>query len=149
MPSKHLTMLARVAEGFGPLISKIVFVGGAVMDLYVTDGTAPESRPTEDIDCLLNPRSAFDLYQWEQELEACGFTRNPAGGPAAWHYEDIRVLIAPPKSPLLGYANRWYEEAVFHAHFHQLPSGPRIRIFEPAYFVAAKLEALLQRGGQD
>lgn len=142
-------MIHRVAEGFGILLDKVVFVGGAVMELYVTDGAAPESRPTEDIDCLINARSAFDLYQWEQELLNCGFKRRPGEGDAAWRYDDIRVNIAPVKAGLLGYFNRWYDEGVFHAHYHHLPSGRRIRIFEPAYFFAAKLEALRQRGNGD
>lgn len=58
--SKNLEMLALVAKGFGPLKDKVVFVGGATIDLYL-DAAAPEARATDDVDCVveIGARSKF------------------------------------------------------------------------------------------
>ncbi|GAB4421140.1 MAG: hypothetical protein OHK0039_35590 [Bacteroidia bacterium] len=152
MSGRTLESVQKVAQGFGELLDRVIFVGSAVMRLYVTSGAAPESRPTEDIDCLIDARSRLDLFTWEQELLKRGFhKRDPQQSPTAhWRYGDIRLKIAPiQQAGLLGYTNRWFEEGAFHARTAHLPNGLRIRIFEPAYYFAAKLEAFDQRGGDD
>jgi predicted nucleotidyltransferase len=50
---------------------------------------------------------------------------------------------------LMGYQNRWYEEGVFHARPFALPDGQKIRLFHPAYYVAAKLDAFQNRGKEN
>ncbi|MDE2313915.1 MAG: hypothetical protein KGL04_07060, partial [Elusimicrobia bacterium] len=49
--TKNLALLAIVAQGLKSLKEKVVFVGGAIIDLHL-DPAAPESRPTDDVDCV-------------------------------------------------------------------------------------------------
>ena len=153
MPDRHLELLQTIARGFGELTSKVIFVGGAVLDLYITDDAAPEFRPTGDIDCLLNLPALLDHFQWEQMLTERGFQKHPpTDKPTShWIYEGIPLTISPIQGQieLLGYRNVWYEEGLFHTLIHQLPDGEEIRIFHPAYFTAAKVNAFLERGRED
>lgn len=45
-------MLLRAAEALRPLLDELVFVGGTVAELLVTDRTAPRVRPTDDVDAV-------------------------------------------------------------------------------------------------
>jgi len=60
------------------------------------------------------------------------------------------TLDLMPTSPeVLGFSNRWYEEAIRTAHAIQLREGLSIRLIDPASFVATKLEAFVDRGRGD
>jgi hypothetical protein len=67
----NVEMLARAAEAFGELKDEVVFVGGAVVDLFITDPAAPRhgsrrtwtswwrSRPTQR-----GPKSVSGCARW-------------------------------------------------------------------------------------
>jgi hypothetical protein len=50
MPGNNIEMVETVAAGLEELIQDVVFVGGAVAELYATLPAAEEIRPTEDVD---------------------------------------------------------------------------------------------------
>ena len=151
MPARNLEMLETVALGFGELIKRVVFVGGATLDLYVTDQAAPESRPLGDIDIVVGVSTLAEFHQLTDDLEQKGFKPKSTTNVHAqsWTYEGIPLHIMPMKSEIMGFYNRWYEEGVFHANSMTLPSGMQIRIFPPAYFLAAKIDAFEHRGEAD
>ncbi|MFN6946797.1 MAG: hypothetical protein ACK4ND_17755 [Cytophagaceae bacterium] len=43
----------KIARALGELNEKVVFVGGAVVSLYIDDPSADDVRPTKDIDISL------------------------------------------------------------------------------------------------
>ena len=45
----NLSILTTVARGLGHLCPSVVFVGGAVTELYAIDGAAPEVRTTAPV----------------------------------------------------------------------------------------------------
>jgi len=49
----NIHAVAEVALGLKELLSKMVFVGGAVISLYTDDEAAEEIRPTGDIDLTI------------------------------------------------------------------------------------------------
>lgn len=49
MNQENLAMLERALVNLGELAREVVFVGGATVDLWITDPAAPEFRPTQDI----------------------------------------------------------------------------------------------------
>jgi len=53
MPSDNTEMLQTVANGLGDLIDEVVFVGGAVAELYADDPASSDIRPTQDVDCTI------------------------------------------------------------------------------------------------
>lgn len=46
MNLENLKMLEQAIEHLEPLLNEVVFVGGATVELWVTDEAAPEFRPT-------------------------------------------------------------------------------------------------------
>ena len=55
----------------------------------------------------------------------------------------------PTKSKLLGSGNIGSERAFYAARHLKLPSGPRIRVSPATCFLATKMEAIDDRGGDD
>ncbi|MEM9985366.1 MAG: nucleotidyl transferase AbiEii/AbiGii toxin family protein [Bacteroidota bacterium] len=149
--SKKLESLLTVARGFGDWSNKVVFIGGKVLGLYLTDPAAPEHRPTEDVDCLISVPGIGMLLGWEDFLKNQGFTKaDPLQSPAThWYYQGHRVHLLPPNPELLGFENHWFEEGLFHARSQPLVEGLTIRIFTPVYYLSTKLEAMFARGWHD
>ena len=59
MPSTNILMLQTVANGLEELKDEIVFVGGAVAELYADNPAASDIRPTKDVDCIIELSSRF------------------------------------------------------------------------------------------
>ncbi|MBM3405482.1 MAG: nucleotidyl transferase AbiEii/AbiGii toxin family protein, partial [Bacteroidetes bacterium] len=57
-----------VALALGELNEKAVFVGGAVVSVYVNDPAADEARPTKDVDIALEIVTGGQLEKLRQEL---------------------------------------------------------------------------------
>lgn len=55
----------------------------------------------------------------------------------------------PTSEGILGFTNKWYIEGYAHAMEYVLDENYRIHIFSPPYFLATKLEAFKNRGGND
>jgi len=152
MPSRNINKIQNLATVLGEMLNNVVFVGGSVLELYVTDHAAYENRPTDDIDIIITAPTLGGFYSWEQELEKKGFVHiaeEECGKKHAWKHEELTVNLLPMFTESLGYTNRWYEEAVFHANSYPLPDGTAIKLFPPAYYLAAKIEAYQQRGKED
>jgi hypothetical protein len=56
----NLAILARAVTRLGPLVDKMVFLGGCATALLVTDPAAPEVRPTQDVDVITEVGSLAD-----------------------------------------------------------------------------------------
>ena len=65
---------------------------------------------------------------------------------------ELKVDFMPEDAEtadLLGCNNRWFKDGLANAQWHTLPSGCRIRLFTPPYFLGSKLEAYAGRGAQN
>lgn len=151
MPSTNIRMLQTVALGLGELKDEMVFVGGAVAELYADNPAASEIRPTIDVDCVIEIRSRLQFAQMEENLRAKGFTNDTSEGApiCRWIYKDIKVDVMPTDSSVLGFSNRWYEEGIEIKIQKTLPDGTEVFVFPPEYYLAAKFEAHKGRGGND
>lgn len=72
MPGENIKMLQTVANGLGELKDEMVFVGGAVAQLYADNPAASEIRPTIDVDCVIEIRSKYQFAQLEENIRARG-----------------------------------------------------------------------------
>lgn len=151
MPSTNIIMLQTVANGLGELKDEMVFVGGAVAELYADNPAASEIRPTLDVDCVIEISSRLQFNKMEENLRAKGFKNDTsAGAPICrWIYKDIKVDVMPTDSDVLGFSNRWYEEGIEIKIQKTLPDGTEVFVFPPEYYLAAKFEAHNSRGGND
>jgi predicted nucleotidyltransferase len=62
-----------VASCFGDLIDEVVFVGGMIRELLITDPAASAARPTQDVDCIVNAVSWVDYARLSEQLRSQGF----------------------------------------------------------------------------
>lgn len=110
MHSPNIDMLKTVAAGLGNLKDKVVFVGGAVAELYADNPAASDIRPTLDVDCIIEMSSRTKYAKLEEELRAKGFSNdNSPGAPICrWIYKSLKVDVMPTDEKILGFSNKWY-----------------------------------------
>ncbi len=148
----NLPYLRSVAEALGDdLRGQMVFVGGAVAGLLVTDPLADLVRATKDVDAVVkSSRAAF--HRIEKEVAKRGFQRDMTSDVICrWVHKESGVLfdLMPVEFDVLGFTNRWYPYAVETAITTDLGNGLSVRLVSAAAFVATKLEAFLDRGKGD
>lgn len=85
--SPNLDMLAVVAQGLRGFKEKLAFIGGATIDLYISFPADAASRPTDDVDCVVELASRGKYYAVEEELRSLGFKNSLGKGPVCrWEY---------------------------------------------------------------
>lgn len=145
-------MLGIVAQGLKGLKNEVVFVGGATVDLFITDPAATGTRETDDVDCVIELVGKAKYYALEDKLRALGF-RNPMDEEkpvlCRWKFRGITVDVMPTDAAVLGFSNRWYRDGMTHAEEFELPNGERVAVFSIPYLLASKLEAFHGRGRGD
>ena len=151
MPRANIEMLQIVAIGLGDLKEEIVFVGGAVAELYANDPAASDIRPTQDIDCVVETGTRLDHTKLEENLRAKKFAHDTTKGApiCRWIYREIRVDVMPADGDILGFKNKWYQDGVENRISKTLPDGSQIYVFSPEYYLASKFDAHHDRGGDD
>jgi hypothetical protein len=151
MHSANILMLQEVAKGLGELLEKVVFVGGAVAELYADDPASSGIRPTLDIDCVIEINSRKEFNNLEKILRLKGFVNDisPGAPICRWIYSDIKVDVMATEENVLGFSNLWYREGSEKKIVKFLPDGTAISIFPLEYYLASKFEALRNRGGHD
>ncbi len=134
-----------------PLLADLVFVGGQVAELLITDPAAVRIRPTDDIDVVTRAVTRGQYFELGQELRKLGFREDTSPGAplCRWHTEDgIRLDVMPVAGKILGFSNRWYERAIERPLEVQLEGLP-VRVVSAPVFLATKWEAFEGRGGED
>ena len=150
-PNPNLAMVERIASALGSLRERVVFLGGCATGLLLTDPAAPALRTTRDVDVVIEVGSRVAYSELGKEMTARGFRPDQSEGApiCRWTFEDLLLDLMPTDATLLGFGNRWYPDAIRTAWVCLLPSGQRIRVVAPAYFLATKLDAFNSRGGGD
>lgn len=143
-----IQLLSEVAIAFGELRQEVVFVGGATLSFYVDSVARPETRTTLDVDCVVELASSSARLKLETTLERLGFRHDTSEGAplCRWIIGDIPVDVMPTDERVLGFTNEWYKPGIANAKEIVLYSGITIRTFSLAFFLAAKIQALLNRG---
>jgi predicted nucleotidyltransferase len=151
MPNDNIDMLQTVAYGLEELKDEIVFVGGAVAELYADDPASSDIRPTQDVDCTIELSSYKEHTELEEDLRAKGFANDTSQGApiCRWIYQEIKVDVMPTNENVLGFNNQWYTGGVENKISKTLPNNTEIFVFPPEYYLASKFEAHNDRGGND
>ena len=145
----NITRIKAVSNALGELQNKVVFVGGATVSLYV-DRVAPESRPTDDVDVLVEIGTRWDFAAIEEQLRKMGF-QNDSSSKFLGRYllPGIIVDIMPTDEKILGFSNIWYSEGFKNSIDFTIDELHKVKIFSPTYFIASKIEAFKNRGKND
>jgi len=147
----NLPQLRRIAEALGDLREQLVFVGGSVAGLLVTDPLAESVRATRDVDAVIEAERAA-YYRFEQALTARGFHHDTQSDVICrWVHQETGLLfdLMPVEGAVLGFSNRWYPYVMETAMPVALSEGVTIRLVSAVAFVATKLEAFASRGRGD
>ena len=147
-----LQAIQLVAARLGSLIDRVVFLGGAVAGLLVTDPDASKPRPTRDVDIVV--AVAWLEYHAEGGLRAQLLERGfrevlDEGVICRWSIDGVSVDIMDATGQLFGFTNRWYLSSFAEARNHDIGDGLTIRLISPACFLATKLAAFADRGEGD
>jgi hypothetical protein len=126
----ELGALRAVANRLGPLREEVVFVGGMVRGLLISDPGASGSRPTDDIDLVAEVGSRAEYYKLGERLQALGFApdRRERAPLCRWLIDGLTVDVMPDHENVLGFSNRWYPSAFATAAWHSVGAAPHDRI---------------------
>lgn len=143
--SINIEIVAEVARALKHLKEDVVFVGGAVISLYVDDVAADEIRPTMDVDITLNMASLKDWAHLQEELAVLGFYPNPTGHALCnYLYNNIPVDFMTAHTTPFGPANSWYAIG-FEQPWTVKAKEELIKVFSAPCFLATKFEAFNHR----
>lgn len=146
---QNITRIKVVHHALGNLGEKVIFVGGPTVSLYA-DRPGSESRPTDDVDILIELLNYSGYSEVEDALRQKGFINDiDSGIICRYKVQGITVDVMPTEGGVLGFSNRWYPEGFSNSAEKDLGSNCIIKIFQPTYFLASKLEAFKGRGGGD
>jgi hypothetical protein len=143
-----LSVVSEIARALGNLNESVVFVGGAIVSIYVDDPAADEIRPTQDVDLTLKPLN-YDQQELDAKLAERGFHPDLQGHAiCTYKYNDIAVDIMPSTDTMRGPSNRWYSIGFDSIQKTSL-EGVTIQVLSSACYLAAKFEAYNHRGNDD
>ena len=137
--------LYQAASLLKDLNEQVVYVGGRIVGLLITDIVEDDVRPTFDIDV------AFDLdttdmvahYSLQKKLESLGF--KPEGNiNCRYVLDDFVMDVMYTDGTLQGINSNWYQAGFDNAIEIQI-KDKKIKIFNAVYFIASKLEAFTDR----
>lgn len=149
-PNPNLAQLIAAAEKLRSLLDQIVFVGGCVTGLLLTDTAAAPVRPTLDVDAIAAISSYVEFTILENRLRDLGFHQpNAEGSPICrWISGDLLLDLMPTDPSILGFSNRWYRPAFENARRVKIGKH-EVHIVTAPYFLSTKLEAFHSRGKND
>lgn len=81
-------MLERATRELQPFLGEIAFVGGATIELWITDPAAPPPRVTKDVDVVVEVTSRLRWHQFEERMRTHGLR----------HDTSSTVILTGPRS---------------------------------------------------
>lgn len=143
---QHRERIAETLAVLSDVRDELVFLGGCVLGLYAARDGSP-LRVTEDVDCFSS------VQPWIAQLELlgrlCSYGVLTADLAQAQRYvvrESGLVIDVMSPDGMNVPRDEWLRRAVDNARFYPLGNGTQVRAVAPAYFVALKLVAFLDRG---
>lgn len=139
----------RVAVALGELNERVIFVGGAMICLYIDDPAAEDVRPTKDIDLTFKIVNIGELEEIRERLTSLGFSQSSKDNVICrFRLQDIKVDVMSTKEIGWAPANPWFAPGFEKAISVQIEEKT-IKILPFTYFLATKFSAFTSRGGRD
>ena len=139
----------KIAKALGDLNSKVVFVGGAMVSLYIDDPFAEDIRPTKDIDLTFQITTVSQLEALRQDLIDRGFHEHTDSNVICrFTFEDLLVDVMSTQTVGWAPSNRWFAAGFDKAITVRLEEV-EVQILPLPYFMASKLDAFFDRGMRD
>lgn len=150
MADPNRALFESVVRLLAPVVDELVFVGGCMTGLLITDPAAEGIRATKDVDAIVDVASYARYTILADRLRELGLAEDRTeGAPACrWRHGDVIVDVMPTDERILGFSNRWYPTVIETAQRLRI-AGRAVRVATPALFIATKLEAFHGRGSGD
>lgn len=145
-------MIEKVARTLGDeLLAEVAFVGGCTTGLLISDRVTLDGvRATDDVDLIVNVVGYSGWSDFQNRLLKKGFSTSMEDEIICrLRLGDLKVDFMPDDEKILGFSNRWYQQALANTQNYQLTDDLIIRLLSPPYFIATKLEAYKGRGEND
>ena len=141
----------KIAAALEELNTKVVYVGGSVVQFYASDQGAANPMTTYDVDCVVDLTTYREYYAFEEELHDKNFSNDTSEGApiCRFLFDEEKVDFMPKVDTGIGESNRWYPMGVEHKQSFPINSKTAIYIMPVTYYLASKFEALHSRGGSD
>ena len=140
-----------MATRLEPLLEELVFVGGQVGELLITDPVATRVRPTDDVDTICEVASWPEYFHLGERLKELGFEEDASPGApiCRWQADGDIIDVMPTDEEILGFKGNWFRVAMQTAQLYQLTDALNIRVASAPAFLATKWEAFEERGEED
>lgn len=142
----NIKVVEKVAIALGELNNDVIYVGGAVVSLYLTDEGAEQPRPTKDIDISVKISTYTQMDELREKLALKRIYPAPTEKVMyRYSYEDILIDFIPFEETPLGPTNSWLKpgfEKAYPINIGELA----IKILPVSLFLATKWEAFKSRG---
>lgn len=144
-----IEQLELFADKLGDLCEEMVIVGGCSPALILDIDTAPDLRPTDDVDVIVQADNYGKYIKFIGKIKERGFVEKVGDRIGRYICGDLVVDIIPSEHDVVGFTNKWYKKAFANAVYQKLPSGKSVKTVSSVYFIATKLEAFRDRGEND
>jgi hypothetical protein len=139
----------KIAKALGELNREVVFVGGAMVSLYVDDPSAEDIRPTKDIDLTFQITTVSQLETLREALIHKGFQEHADSTVICrFTFEDLLVDVMSTQTIGWAPSNRWFASGFDKAISVHL-ENVEVQILPLPYFLASKMDAFFDRGIND
>ncbi len=137
-----IELLNHASQQLGELCQEVVFLGGAVVGLLLTEKGGQPLRVTKDVDVAIEVgASILELHALDRRLLSLGF-RNDMEGPTCRYLHGITLIDVIPVNPeTTVWVNPWYPLALATAWSHTLDNGIAIKVIDPVCFLGTKMTA--------
>jgi len=142
--------LKSVSEELKSLGLEHAFTGGSIVGLLLDQPALTPIRPTDDVDVIIEVISQRKYPTLEGRLREIGFENDirPGAPLYRWSYRQLTVDLMPVAGEFLGLNTAWFDYALASA-VDKSVSGGLVRVVSPVGFLATKLAAFNDRGGDD
>ena len=142
----NIKVVEKVAISLEELNKDVIYVGGAVVSLYITDEGAEQPRPTKDIDISVQISTYAQMDELREKLALKKIYPAPTEKVMyRYSHEGILIDFIPFEESPLGPTNSWLKpgfEKAYPVNIGEL----EIKILPVSLFLATKWEAFKSRG---
>lgn len=142
-------VLKKIAVALQELNQQVVYVGGAVVSLYINDPAADDVRPTKDVDISVSLATLGELETLRENLTRKGFIQTAEEDVICrFRYEDVKVDVMNTKAIGWAPANPWFAPG-YRVKQAVVIDEQTLHILPLPYFLASKFTAYKGRGGNE
>ena len=139
----------KIARALGELNNEVVFVGGAMVSMYIDDPAAEDIRPTKDLDLTFQITTASKLEALRQKLVDKGINQTHEENVICrFRFDDLFIDVMSTQAVGWAPSNRWFLPGFEQAYKTNL-EDVTIKLMPLPFFLASKMEAFFDRGIKD